>query len=184
MVPVASLEATSNIFVGHEWAVFRRLSAELPVTWRRLFRVAKPALVSVVLALGVEVVLCLMLSFGLSRPYAYWLSNAEDVADITSTMWRTIDWCYIFYAVNAQLSTILLASQPRWYLINSFVVNTLWTLPWAIAVTQIDITPENAWTYYSVIFGGSLVASFIVTMVILAIWTKRILRSRDYYFAE
>jgi hypothetical protein len=69
-------------------------------------------------------------------------------------MWRTIDWCYIFYALSTQLATLLLASRPRWYLYQSLVSNLCWVLPWAIAVTRVGITPSNAWTYHSIVFGG------------------------------
>ena len=73
---------------------------------------------------------------------------------------QNIDWCYIFYAVQAQLAAILLATNPRWYLYQALGSNFLWVLPWAIVVTKIKLSEEHAWTYYSIIFGGSLVFSF------------------------
>jgi len=38
--------------------------------------------------------------------------------------------------------------------------NFLWILLWAIAVTEIKISEERAWTCYSIIFGGALVFDF------------------------
>lgn len=93
-------------------------------------------------------------------------------------MWRTIDWCYIFYAVSTQLATILLATRPRWYLYQSLVSNLLWVLPWAIAVTKIGITPADAWTYHSIVFGGSLVFSFFDIVIVDAIWAWCLMKGR------
>jgi hypothetical protein len=94
-------------------------------------------------------------------------------------MWRTIDWCYIFYAVNTQLATILLATRPKWYLVNSLSVNLLWVLPWCIALqVGIVITESTAWTYHAIIFGGSLVLSFWVTLVVLAMWTRKMITGK------
>lgn len=83
---------------------------------------------------------------------------------------QTIDWCYIFYALNYQISAILLATTTNWYLIQALGSNLLWMLPWAIAVTRIGMTPSNAWKYHSVIFGGSLVFSFFNVCAVLALW--------------
>lgn len=83
-----------------------------------------------------------------------YLSEDMAVALITEKMWKTIDWCYIFYAFSTQLATILLATRPRWYLYQSLVSNLVWVLPWAVVVSEIDITADDAWTYHSVVFGG------------------------------
>jgi hypothetical protein len=93
-------------------------------------------------------------------------------------MWRTIDWCYIFYAVSTQLATILLATRPRWYLYQSLVSNLCWVLPWAIVVTRVGITEENAWTYHSVVFGGSLVFSFVDILVWDVVWGWLLVRGK------
>ncbi|KAG8911619.1 hypothetical protein FRC01_005616 [Tulasnella sp. 417] len=123
----------------------------------------------------VEVPLCLVFSFALVKPFSKYLSNSDVVADITTRMWKTIDWCYIFYAVNTQLASILLATTPAWYFGNSLVVNFLWVFPWATALqVGIPITEKTAWPYHATIFGGSLVLSFIVTLIILTIWTRRL----------
>ena len=47
---------------------------------------------SIVIALIVEVPLCIFLAVFGCRPFAYYLSNSDAVADITAHMWRTIDW--------------------------------------------------------------------------------------------
>ncbi|XMA18673.1 hypothetical protein WAI453_011464 [Rhynchosporium graminicola] len=111
-----------------------------------------------------------LLDFERMKGFAFFLSQSEDVAKVTQKMWRTIDWCYIFYALNYQISAILLATTTNWYLIQSLVTNLFWMLPWAIAVTEIGMTPSNAWKYPSIIFGGSLVFSFLNLCVILALW--------------
>lgn len=85
-------------------------------------------------------------------------------------MWQTIDWCYIFYALSTQLATILLATMPRWYLYQSLVSNILYVLPWAIACQVRSLDAENAWTYHSVVFGGSLVFSFFDVLLFVALW--------------
>jgi hypothetical protein len=182
MVPVQALEATSLAFVGHEWGAWRRTvgtaSRRPAATWKQLWRISHPALKSCLIALAVEVPMCLFLSFYGARRFAYYISQAEDVATVTGTMWKTIDWCYIFYAVSTQLATVLLASRPRWYLYQSLVSNLLWVLPWAIIVTKIGITPDDAWTYHSIVFGGSLVFSFFDILIFNAVWAWTLLRGR------
>ncbi|KAI4121439.1 MAG: hypothetical protein LQ338_006360 [Usnochroma carphineum] len=93
-------------------------------------------------------------------------------------MWQNIDWCYIFYALNYQLSAILLATNPRWYLYQALGSNLLWVLPWAIVVTKVKMTEEHAWTFYSIIFGGSLVFSFLVVGVVLLFWASRLMKGK------
>ena len=114
------------------------------------------------IALIFEVPICLFLAFYGARRFAFYISQSEPVAAITAKMWQTIDWCYIFYAMSTQLAAILLATRPRWYLYQSLVSNIMWVLPWAIAVSKIGITPDDAWTYHSIVFGGSLVFSFAI----------------------
>lgn len=101
--------------------------------------IARPALLSSCIALLIEVPLCLAFSFGLAKPFAQYLSNSSVVAAITAKMWKTIDWTYILYALNAQLASILLATKPRWFLLNSASVNIFWVLPWATAL-QVGIS--------------------------------------------
>lgn len=91
---------------------------------------------------------------------------------------QTIDWCYIFYALNYQLAAILLATVPRWYLYQALGSNFLWMLPWAIAVTRIGMTPDNAWRYDSIIFGGALVFDFFNVALVVGLWAWMLSRGR------
>ncbi|KAI7473649.1 hypothetical protein KC357_g5440 [Hortaea werneckii] len=140
--------ATSLTFVGHAWGAFRNLapaSDQKPRASRKhLMNIVRPALRSCGVALAVEVPICLFLSFYGARRFAHYITGSGEVARITAKMWRTTDWCYIFYALSTQLATILLATRPRWYLYQSLVSNIFWVLPWAIAVTKIGITPDDA----------------------------------------
>jgi len=79
-----------------------------------------------------------------------------------------LDWCYIFYALYVQIAAVLLATVPRWFFFQALASYLLWVLPWAIAATRVGITSETAWTYYTIIFGGTLVFSFVVASVVLA----------------
>ena len=97
-----------------------------------LVDIVAPALKSALIALCVEVPLCIFLSLWGARSFAYYLSGDEEVAALTEYMWRSIDWvrqsvspsfsdlttlhsqCYIFYAVSTCLATILLATRTRW----------------------------------------------------------------------
>ena len=183
MVPVQALEATSLAFVGHRWGSWRR---EMGKATRRPGRVpaktvlwiARPALVSVALALAVEVPLAIFLSIWGARPFAWYLSRSGEVADVTAHMWRTVDWCYIFYAVSTQLAAILLATRPKWYLYQSLASNLLYVLPWAVACQVSALDEGNAWTYHSLVFGGSLVFSFVDVVVVDALWAWALVRGR------
>jgi len=119
MVPVQALEATTLTFIGHIWGGWRRSidgqTNPSSVSWPVIRSFFRPALISVVVALIIEVPLCLFLSFFGAEPFAYYLSNNHAVAKITAHMWRSIDWCYIFYVVSTQLAAVLLATRPRWY---------------------------------------------------------------------
>ena len=178
MVPVYALEATSATFVGHAWGAYKARPPVAP-TLRALLPVARPALISASIAIAVEVPLFLIMSFATVRPFARYLSNSDAVADITAHMWKTIDWCYIFYAVNTQLASILLAAKPRWYLVQSALSNVLWTLPWAIAIQKVQ---SGGWRWYAIVFGGSMVVSFVCVLVVLGglfWWLKRGWRRRE-----
>ena len=86
--------------------------------------------------------------------------------------------CYIFYALSTQLATLLLATRPKWYLYQSLLSNLLYVLPWAIVCQVRDLNNEDAWTYHSVVFGGSLVFSFFAILVVDAAWIWRLRRGR------
>ncbi|KAI9717084.1 MAG: hypothetical protein M1812_005019 [Candelaria pacifica] len=182
MVPVQALEASSLTFVGHAWGHWR---ATVGVNVRRakaakadIISVTRPALMSCAIALAVEVPLCIFLAEWGARRFAFYLSRSAVVAGITEKMWKTIDWCYIFYAVSTQLAAILLATRPRWYLYQSLASNILWVLPWAVAVSKAGITPDDAWTYHSIVFGGSLVISFFIVAIFNLMWVWKLLKGR------
>lgn len=174
MVPVLALEATTLAFIGHRWGAWRRgigKATRRPgrVGVKTVFRICKPALLSVAIALVVEVPIAMFLSIWGARSFAWFLSQSEEVAEVTAYMWRTIDWCYIFFAVSTQLAAILLATRPKWYLYQSLASNLLYVLPWAIVCQITDLNQGNAWTYHGLVFGGSLVFSFITVIVVDAV---------------
>ncbi|KAF2004626.1 hypothetical protein P154DRAFT_425953 [Amniculicola lignicola CBS 123094] len=175
MVPVAALEATTLTFIGHSWGQYRaRLSSNRTSNretgWRQIWDIVRWAQYSVGIALLIEVPLCLLMSFFGARPFARYLSGSDAVARITEKMWRTIDWCYILFAVSTQLAAILLATNPKWYLGQSLASNLLYVLPWAIVCQVKTLDAANAWTYHSLVFGGSLVFSFFVILLVDGIW--------------
>ena len=182
MVPVLALEQTSLAFVGHAWGTWRRnvgIEIRRPkMTFTSVLRIAKPALVSVGIAVAIEVPLCILFTFFGARPFARYLSGSDEVADVAAMMWRTIDWCYIFYAMSTQFATILLATRPRWYLWQSLASNLLYVLPWAIVCQTAGLDAERAWTYHRLVFGGSLVFSFVDILVFDGVWVWALMRGR------
>ncbi|KAF2434599.1 hypothetical protein EJ08DRAFT_657327 [Tothia fuscella] len=182
MVPVQCLEATSLAFVGHRWGKWRRdigvETRKVNATRGDIIYIVKPALWSLGIALAVEVPLCIILSLVGARAYARWLSNSDAVAKITAHMWQTIDWCYIFYATSTQLSAILLATRPGWYLYQSLLSNILYVLPWTLVCQIVPLSADDAWTYHSLVFGGSLVFSFFDVLAVDGIWAWRLMTGR------
>jgi hypothetical protein len=179
MVPVQALEATSNAFVGHRWGVYQNRLSPIPrasASWFDIRYVTAPAIKSSLLALLVEVPLCIGLSFQGAKLFARYLSNSDEVAEVTAMMWRSIDFCYICYAVSTQLATILLATETQWYLYQSLMSNLFYALPWAVVLTVIGdkITPDNSWTYHRWVFGGSLVVSLVIISTVDIIWVVRL----------
>lgn len=174
MVPVQALEATSLAFVGHRWGRWRRgigtHARRVKADWQTIRRIVWPTTTSLLIALVVEIPLCVFLSLFGARPFARYISNSDAVARITAHMWQTIDWCYVFYAASTQLATILLATRPRWYLYQSLASNLLYVLPWAVVCQVADLNAADAWTYHSVVFGGSLVASLFGVLLLDAAW--------------
>lgn len=86
--------------------------------------------------------------------------------------------CYIFYGLSTQLATVLLATRPKWYLYQSLVSNFLYVLPWAVVCQVAYLNAEDAWTYHSLVFGGSLVFSFFDILLFLVLWTWRLCKGR------
>ncbi|KAL8651495.1 MAG: hypothetical protein Q9210_003214 [Variospora velana] len=182
MVPVQALEATALAFVGHAWGRWRK---DAGVENRRprmdkqgMLAVIRPALLSASIALAVEVPICISLAIWGCRPFARYLSGDDAVAAITARMWRTIDWCYILYALTQQLATLLLATRPKWYLVQSLLSNLLYVLPWAIVCQVTDLSERDAWTYHGLVFGGSLVFSFVVVGAVDAVWLTRLRKGK------
>ncbi|OQV02298.1 hypothetical protein CLAIMM_07517 [Cladophialophora immunda] len=156
MVPVQTLEATSNVFTGHKWGQWRKeVGTELQkakASWKQLRDMATPALTAAAIALAVE--------RGVNH----------------SHMWRTIDWCYIFYALCTELATILLSTVPRWYLYQSLVANLFYVLPWAIVCQTAHLSSSDAWSYHAFVFGGSLVFSSFDVLLFVMLWAWKLSR--------
>lgn len=184
MAPVQALEATTQTFVGHSWGKFRAtLAAGDPLTMlrastRQIYSVARWALYSIVVVLSIEVPLCLIMSFVGAKPFAYYLSGSEEVSRIAARMWRTVDWCYILYGITAQLSAILVATRPRWYLYQSLATNLLYVMPWAIVCQVVKLNAGHAWTYHSLVFGGTLVFAFFAVVAMDAAWFMRLKKGK------
>lgn len=176
MVPVMALEATTLTFVGHSWGKFRAMleapahDAKPRATMRQIWSVVRWAFYSITVVLLVEIPLCFLMSFLGAQPFARYLSGSDKVSRIAARMWRTIDWCYIPYGVSTQLAAILAATRPRWYLYQSLASNILYVLPWAIVCQVVDLHAGDAWTYHSLVFGGSLVFSFFTIIAFDAVW--------------
>jgi hypothetical protein len=85
--------------------------------------------------------------------------------------------CYILYAVLTQLVIILLATRTSWYLGQSLVLNIFYVLPWAIACQITNLDSVNTWTYHSLVFGGSLVFSFVEILIVDLLWAWKFLRA-------
>ena len=183
MVPVQALEATALAFIGHRWGAWRRqigTTTRRPgrVPFKTLYEIVKPAVLSLGIALAVEVPIAIFLSLWGARSFARFISDSDEVADVTAYMWKTIDWCYIFYAMSTQMATVLLATRPKWYLYQSLASNFLYVLPWAIVCQVKDLNANNAWTWHSLVFGGSLVFSFVDVLVVDAVWVWTLVTGR------
>ncbi|OQD93116.1 hypothetical protein PENSOL_c035G05025 [Penicillium solitum] len=180
MVPVQALEASTLAFVGHNWGQFRAQSgtAYPEATRKDIIELIRPALHSCLIALVFETIMCVALSLRGVEAFAYYLSDSTVVAKITQTMWKNIDWTYIFYGLSCQIAAILLATSPRWYLYQSLGSNFLWMLPWAIVATVISLPKSLAWTYYAIIFGGALVFDFVDVGLTAALWAYRLTRGK------
>ncbi|KAL4879928.1 hypothetical protein BJY04DRAFT_192679 [Aspergillus karnatakaensis] len=178
MVPVQALEATTLAFVGHAWGQLKKRTDNGRWSWTSLYTVTRPSLLSVVIALIIEIPLLIFMSFYGCKSFAFWLSQSDPVSEIVEHMWRTIDWCYILYAISTQLAAILLATRTPWYLAQSLISNICYVLPWAIVCQVVELNKDNAWTYHSLVFGGSLVFSFGDILIVDAVWAFRFLRGR------
>lgn len=184
MVPVSALEATTLTFVGHSWGQVRANvsyvndASQSRLLYRQIWHIVRWASYSVCIVLIFEIPLCLLMSFLGARPFAYYLSGSDEVSKIAARMWRTIDWCYILYGVSTQLAAILVSTKPRWYLYQSLASNILYVLPWAIVCQIRTLNAGDAWTYHSLVFGGSLVFSFFTILFVDTVWVMRLRQGR------
>ncbi|KAJ3156904.1 hypothetical protein HDU86_003439 [Geranomyces michiganensis] len=139
--------------------------------------VTHPALVSFGLTFIVELALALLMSFVLIKPFARYLSSSESVAELTTTLFHQLDWCYVLFTLQLQLVAILLATRLDIWFVTALTTNILWVLPWCIAL-QVGAVPEDrAWWFYGFIFGGGLVFDFGVVLVALAFWRWAVQRN-------
>ena len=184
MVPVMALEATTLTFIGHSWGKFRAAldtaghAAKPRATARQIWSIARWAIYSIVVVLLIEIPLCFLMSFFGAQSFARYLSGSDRVARIAARMWRTIDWCYILYGVSTQLAAVLVSTRPRWYLYQSLASNLLYVLPWAIVCQVVKLDASDAWTYHSLVFGGSLVFSFFTILAVDGLWTMRLRKGK------
>ncbi|RCI13925.1 hypothetical protein L249_8144 [Ophiocordyceps polyrhachis-furcata BCC 54312] len=175
MVPIHALEATTLTFVGHNWGLWCKDMENSPAgtcqraTIKSLYRITRPAFLSIGIALAYELPIYALISAVGARSFARYLSDDDGVAAVTARMWRTLDWCYILYAVSTQLAAVLLATKPRWFMWQSLASNILYVLPWATVCQVSHLDEHNAWTYHALVFGGSLVFSFICIPLVLAV---------------
>ncbi|KAF8428542.1 hypothetical protein EV426DRAFT_275687 [Tirmania nivea] len=175
MVPVYALEASSGTFVGHRWGAWRSrvgagIGRKVKASTKDLKYITRPAIVSALFVLAIEIPLCLLMSMYFIRPYAYFISHSDAVSDLVTHFWRTIDWCYIIYGIATQLSTILLATKPHMYWCKSFMTVALWDLPWALAVSRVALDKETGWRWHGWIFGGGAVWMGVVTGMWVVGW--------------
>jgi len=82
------------------------------------------------------------------------------------------------YGVSTQLAAVLVSTRPTWYLYQSFASNIFYVLPWAIACQVVDLNAGDAWTYHSLVFGGSLVFSFFTIIAVDGIWGFRLMTGK------
>jgi hypothetical protein len=54
--------------------------------------ITRPAIVSAIIAIAIEVPLCVFMALFGCEPFAFFLSESEKVSEIAAHMWQTIDW--------------------------------------------------------------------------------------------
>ena len=64
------------------------------------------------------------------------------------------------------------------FLWQSVAANVLYVLPWAVVCQVVRLREGDAWTVHGVVFGGSLVVSFVVVGVVDAVWVLRLARGK------
>lgn len=79
MVPVQALEATSSAWVGHQWGKWRhiigweRIYPPGPISYQTIFFITRPAIMSIIIAVAIEVPLALILSLCGTESFAKYL---------------------------------------------------------------------------------------------------------------
>ncbi|KAI8815837.1 uncharacterized protein EV422DRAFT_623934 [Fimicolochytrium jonesii] len=132
--------------------------------------VTRPAQISFLWTLAIELILALLMSFALIKPFALYLSSSSTVAELTTTLFHQLDWCYVLFTLQVQLVAVLLATRLDIWFMTALTTNILWVLPWCIAF-QIGAVPvEKAWSFYALVFGGGLVFDFAVVVLTLGVW--------------
>ncbi|KAJ3051893.1 hypothetical protein HK097_007093, partial [Rhizophlyctis rosea] len=135
MVPASAFEAATLAFTAHNWGVWRKKQEDgEELTKKDLITVLNPALKSTLLTLLTELLLCLLLSLFLIRPFAFYLSSSASVATLVTTMFHHLDWCYILWTTTNNLTAVLLATWPTIWFYNSVVVNVGWVVPWCVVI--------------------------------------------------
>ncbi|KAK2713043.1 uncharacterized protein LOC136025301 isoform X2 [Artemia franciscana] len=170
MVLTNALYDAACAFTGHQWSVSKPKDDRSCLTWNDVMHITKYSRASAAIALIFEIILAITFSFWLVEPFAYFLSESLEVAALVKMMWISIDWTYILFSISTQLSAILLSTLPVFFFIKSLLGNLLWVLPWSIALSTLSISAEEAWQYYAIIFGGSLVIGFIMQLISLGGW--------------
>ncbi|RPB26904.1 hypothetical protein L211DRAFT_860885 [Terfezia boudieri ATCC MYA-4762] len=175
MVPVYALEASAGTFVGHRWGAWRSgvgagMGQKVKASTKDLKYITRPAIVSALFVLAIEIPISLLLSMYFIRPYAYFISHSDAVSDLVTHFWKTIDWCYVIYGAATQIATILLATKPRMYMYKSLMTVALWDLPWAVAVSRVVLNEETGWRWHGLIFGGGVVWMGAVTVLWAVGW--------------
>lgn len=64
------------------------------------------------------------------------------------------------------------------YLYQYLASNLLYVLPWAIVSQGVELNPQNAGTYPSLVFGGSLVFTFVDVLIIDGLWAWMLLKGQ------
>ncbi|KAJ3181954.1 hypothetical protein HDU85_003472 [Gaertneriomyces sp. JEL0708] len=199
MVPSWALESAALAFCGHRWGAWLRhhrarqeviiVSVETepkqeesstpqpPFTPKD---VLEPALRSAAIVFCVEGVLAILLSLWLVRPFAFYLSNSDTVANLTERMFRSLDWTYILFTVQCQFTALLLATRLDIWFLNSLASNVLWVFPWCIVLAKVEIPNDKAWVYHAIIFGGSLVCGSVLTILFIGLWWWAVRRTPQW----
>ncbi|KAI8917535.1 hypothetical protein DFJ77DRAFT_488310 [Powellomyces hirtus] len=170
MVPAGAFEQAALAFIGHAWGKYKVQAAQKGSNDDADVNVVRPAMISFLYTLIIEAVLALLMSFVLIKPFAQYLSGDAAVAELTTRMFKQLDWCYVLFTVHLQLGAILLATRLDIWFVTALSSNILWVLPWCIALAVGAVSVDRAWYFYGIIFGGGLVLNFFVVSAGVGFW--------------